>query len=78
MGLNCGYGLPTEIEEKVCEGVWTLIVEDAQGISGKKRLVTTRRESKLHKPIKVEVVKEDDSDYVDALNHLPVSNCNIL
>lgn len=78
IAINRGRGLPVEIEGRICRGVWQLVMEDTIGITNMKRLVEAQRETNLQEMINVEVKEEDDSDYVDTLNHLPISSCRIL
>lgn len=51
MAVNCGRGPPIEIEERVCNEVWQLIVEDVLGRTNQRRLVKAWREADLQETI---------------------------
>lgn len=61
MALNRGCGVSIEIEEKVCNGVWQLIMEDALVLNHRRHLVKVWWETDFQETISGGAKEEDDS-----------------
>lgn len=53
-------------------------VENVLGVTNRKQLVKGWRETDPQETINEAIKEQEDFDYKDALNHLPVSSCIVL